>query len=652
MELNSIYHWGSLMVTPVSFINQNVDSTRLFIYFVFLIQIGPSINPLSGQQLLNNSGFEDYTIELDNLPNLMPKSTIQYLENWNFTGYEYISYCHSKFIEKYGRDNYKKSGYSYYSLTPHTGNGMIELSYSESSKQNGEYGAASYITTKLTNPLAIGEVYKITYWIYFPDREPVDKGIYNNIGLFLSRKPLKANRLINTTYFINGPFEINRWTKVVCYVRALCALEYFTFGAFEDNKFPKIHKFSGQVDEYYIDDISIEKINQDTISSDVSPTPYCEYYEKLEKIKPKGESVQIDVYFASNDAALDDGDKAKLDSFYYYSNLEEGEVYVISGYTDNLGRENKLLSEDRAKVVENYLIDKYSVNRKNIISIGFSDRNPIGNNSTAYGREINRRVSIKTIYIGKYSSLYRIGLDYINNNNLVEATHIFVNWVKLVPTEQKIQLLLDSRLNILRNSSYWDGIKEEVLRYYSFYPKPEISFYLDSLYFSDQLYRLFSPLELTGFISGIDNECLDPFVENNTLQSRKDSINLEIIKIYISNNGFPKITDVGRRQVRGVCNIIIHGGDTSFQRRIMPILKENCGLGEAEWSAYANMVDKYCYECGMPQLYGTQKCRVDNMNNPFQIYRIDDLIKVNERRKRIGLNAIDESEIILNIKDN
>ena len=88
-----------------------------------------------------------------------------------------------------------------------------------------------------------------------------------------------------------------------------------------------------------------------------------------------------------------------------YSSLNEiGEIikkypeykFYIDGYTDSVGssQSNKILSEKRSKSVIDYLIRK-GVANDGLISRGFGEENPIADNSTASGRQLNRRAEIK-----------------------------------------------------------------------------------------------------------------------------------------------------------------------------------------------------------------------------------------------------------------
>jgi outer membrane protein OmpA-like peptidoglycan-associated protein len=72
-----------------------------------------------------------------------------------------------------------------------------------------------------------------------------------------------------------------------------------------------------------------------------------------------------------------------------------GLVLQVEGYTDNVGSEdfNQKLSEQRAEAVRDFLISQ-GVDQNSISAKGFGEAMPVADNSTAAGRQENRRVEI------------------------------------------------------------------------------------------------------------------------------------------------------------------------------------------------------------------------------------------------------------------
>jgi outer membrane protein OmpA-like peptidoglycan-associated protein len=65
----------------------------------------------------------------------------------------------------------------------------------------------------------------------------------------------------------------------------------------------------------------------------------------------------------------------------------------VEGYTDAQGKmdHNIKLSQDRAEAVRQYLIKK-GIPEGNLIAVGYGPANPVADNKTSKGREVNRRV--------------------------------------------------------------------------------------------------------------------------------------------------------------------------------------------------------------------------------------------------------------------
>jgi outer membrane protein OmpA-like peptidoglycan-associated protein len=69
---------------------------------------------------------------------------------------------------------------------------------------------------------------------------------------------------------------------------------------------------------------------------------------------------------------------------------------TIEGYTDNIGSEsyNKKLSQKRAEMVKDYLVSK-GIAASRLTAVGMGESNPVGDNKTADGRAMNRRIEFK-----------------------------------------------------------------------------------------------------------------------------------------------------------------------------------------------------------------------------------------------------------------
>ncbi len=113
---------------------------------------------------------------------------------------------------------------------------------------------------------------------------------------------------------------------------------------------------------------------------------------------PKKAVEKLDgVTFKSGKATLESNAKKILKSIAQKLNTEEYKDLniVIQGHTDNVGKEktNAKLSKQRAESVMKEL-SKAGVNKKRIKAIGLGSSCPVDDNSTADGREMNRRIEM------------------------------------------------------------------------------------------------------------------------------------------------------------------------------------------------------------------------------------------------------------------
>lgn len=83
-----------------------------------------------------------------------------------------------------------------------------------------------------------------------------------------------------------------------------------------------------------------------------------------------------------------------------FMNSRPSVVVRIEGHTDNTGspKQNKALSLLRAEAVKAYLLKK-GVEPKRLLAVGLGSAKPIGDNSTEFGRSLNRRTEI--VIVGK-----------------------------------------------------------------------------------------------------------------------------------------------------------------------------------------------------------------------------------------------------------
>ena len=104
-----------------------------------------------------------------------------------------------------------------------------------------------------------------------------------------------------------------------------------------------------------------------------------------------------DVMFDTNSSVIKPAAYAsgEIDRVAQILNRYPDTTIKVAGYTDNTGPEsyNLQLSEQRANAVKNALAIK-NVQAARITAMGMGESNPIADNATEGGRQLNRRVSI------------------------------------------------------------------------------------------------------------------------------------------------------------------------------------------------------------------------------------------------------------------
>jgi outer membrane protein OmpA-like peptidoglycan-associated protein len=105
-------------------------------------------------------------------------------------------------------------------------------------------------------------------------------------------------------------------------------------------------------------------------------------------------SLPEDITFATNSAVVKSGLVGDLNTLAASMNSYPNTTIEVVGHTDNTGTSayNQALSEQRARAVRGILIN--SVNSNRVVAYGVGETRPIASNSSASGRQANRRVEI------------------------------------------------------------------------------------------------------------------------------------------------------------------------------------------------------------------------------------------------------------------
>lgn len=127
----------------------------------------------------------------------------------------------------------------------------------------------------------------------------------------------------------------------------------------------------------------------------------------------------------------------------------------------------------------------------------------------------------------------------------------------------------------------------------------------------------------------------------NPRMARLHQHNADRLKEIIAEHGWPGRSLVGEDGAVAAWFIAQHAiGDPPFQRQALELMREAHARGEASAIGMAFLEDRICLHEGRPQVYGTQFWP-DEHGIP-QPWQIADPEHVNERRRALGMNTLEE----------
>ena len=120
----------------------------------------------------------------------------------------------------------------------------------------------------------------------------------------------------------------------------------------------------------------------------------------LQKVEVGKKIVLNNIFFDSNESTLRKESFTELERAVKLMNDMGSLQMEISGHTDNIGSEksNKQLSELRAKAVKDFLISK-GCDKDRLKYKGYGSVQPISNNNSERGRQLNRRTEFKVLKV-------------------------------------------------------------------------------------------------------------------------------------------------------------------------------------------------------------------------------------------------------------
>jgi hypothetical protein len=122
------------------------------------------------------------------------------------------------------------------------------------------------------------------------------------------------------------------------------------------------------------------------------------------------------------------------------------------------------------------------------------------------------------------------------------------------------------------------------------------------------------------------------------LKDRLNEENQKELEAWITKKGWPKLSEIGGGS--DFAFFIIQHSDLSLQEKYLPIIKLACENNEAHWSNYAYLYDRVQVSKKKPQRYGTQ-VKIDPVTNKKELCPLEDAVRINEIRRKVGLGPIE-----------
>ncbi|MDE3144914.1 MAG: hypothetical protein KGL19_12210 [Bacteroidota bacterium] len=123
---------------------------------------------------------------------------------------------------------------------------------------------------------------------------------------------------------------------------------------------------------------------------------------------------------------------------------------------------------------------------------------------------------------------------------------------------------------------------------------------------------------------------------------KSDSLNLAEAKNIFRQYGFPGYNLVGKNASNNFWIIVQHAdNDATFQEEYLRSMQNEISANNANISNYAFLVDRVKCNKKEKQVYGTQLWLNKNKTS-FAMPDVIEPEKLNDRRKSVGLNSIDE----------
>ena len=357
----------------------------IFPLFCFLVSL-----PGLGQNLVNNPSFEAYKNCPKKLGNLKDD-----LLHWSIPTIGSTDYFNSCSTAMGTPENFNGSqpsdfgkGYAgLYLYAPDDYREYLQAELSETLKKGKNYRISFYVSLAERSDFAIKE-----FGVLFSNNRieiPIKKEL-SKMHLYKKKQNSYNYMEIGYTNFYS---DTKDWILVHTQFRAKGDERFLVLGNFKSNKRTRMFKTKRKANQgayYYIDMVSVVLEEPPRAKTELIAIADGKETKNIELDK---NYVFKNLLFDFDKATLLISSKKELKKVVDHLESNAMLQIAINGHTDNVGaaQYNAKLSRQRAAAVAEFLIDS-GINKDRITWKGHGGTNPISDNKTEKGRQLNRRV--------------------------------------------------------------------------------------------------------------------------------------------------------------------------------------------------------------------------------------------------------------------
>lgn len=222
-----------------------------------------------------------------------------------------------------------------------------------------------------------------------------------------------------------------------------------------------------------------------------------------------------------------------------------------------------------------------------------------------------------------------------------QADSALVYLSKAVKIEPSVSVLTDPDLLTVRESKSWEGFENELISAVN----KKTGNSIKDVSYAKSLWKLLCLEESLFYEVGIAVRNLGPdspvVTALRRLQSWQNTKNLAELEGLLDSKGWPKKSQVGSLAASAPFFVLQHS-NAGAQEKYIGMFEAACRNNEGNWQHYALMFDRMRMNQNKPQRYGTHHYLDPAAGNIKELYPLEDEVRVDEWRREIGLEPLQQ----------